>query len=128
MKKISVIFPLILVLSIIYGCGGLDRAVRGENRWAREVRSGILRVDLPKMAFLDVWGEPTRADTAPTEEVMSASWGAMGGNFFKGSKTVEIWTYENIGIKLVFDRNRLVAWKTDKTVQELKAAAKPKQQ
>jgi hypothetical protein len=89
------------------------------------VRSGIMQQRIPKQAFLDVWGEPDRTRSVSSEEYMSASWGGVRGGMFKGRDTLELWAYEKIGIELVFGDHGLAGWKTDKTVQELKAAAKP---
>ena len=110
---------LLLVLS---GCF-MHRVVTGQHWDSSIVRSGILKVNINKQAFLDVWGELTRASTEASDSVMSASWSGFGGSFYSGEKTIEIWSYDKIGIQLAFYEDQLVGWKTDKTVAELKAAA-----
>lgn len=118
MRK-TIIFVLLFLF--IAGCA----AGNGEHRTASIVRSGVLQMGLVKKAFTDAWGEPDRTATVATSEFVQAGWSGGGGSFFKGRRTLVVWTYEKIGIELVFDGKSLVGWKTDKTVQELKAVAKP---
>jgi hypothetical protein len=115
---------LIVILVLFMGALGACTHT-GEHKHAYLVRDGMLRVGIHQKAFLDVWGQPDRTGVTQTPEQMSAKWGFGGPRFFKGSKTVENWTYEKIGVVLLFDGAKLIAWKTDKTTQELKASAKP---
>ncbi len=115
MRK-TIIFVLLFLF--IAGCAA-------EHRHTPIVRTGIVRMGLNKKAFIEAWGEPYRTGTVASEEFVRAGWSGGGGGFFKGRRTLEVWTYEKIGIELVFDGNSLVGWKTDKTVQELKEFAKP---
>ena len=121
MKRLVSVLCVLYVIFLMVGCATHSK----EHRHAPIVRSGILKKGINKQAFLDVWGEPDRARTAPSEEFMSAGWSGSGGGFFKGRKTLEVWSYEKIGIELIFDGDSLAGWKTDKTVQQLKAEAKP---
>jgi len=98
---------------------------RSEHRHSSIVRSGILEQTIDKQAFIDVWGDPDRTKTISSEEYVSASWGGARGGLFKGKDTLEVWSYEKIGIELVFNKHGLVGWRTDRTVRELKAAAMP---
>lgn len=119
MKKFAII--CIISLLTIAGCGPL----RKEHKDSSYVRSGILTTGVSKQAFLDVWGPPDTATTAMSDEFMSANFTGFKRGFFKGRTVLEVWTYKSIGIELLFNKHRLAAWSTDRTVNELKAAAKP---
>lgn len=119
MKKIVVI--CVIALIGIASCGPIHK----EHRHSRYVRSGILTTGVSKQAFLDVWGPPDTATTAMSDEFMSANFTGFKRGFFKGRTVLEVWIYKSIGIKLLFNKNRLTAWHTDRSVSELKAAAKP---
>lgn len=109
-------FIFLLLILFIAGCGAGKR-----ERRADEVKTGILKIGLTKQGFLDTWGDPDRVKTVAGEEFVSANWSGMGGSFYRGRHTFEVWTYEKVNTDLVFDRERLVGWRTDRTVKELKA-------
>lgn len=91
-------------------------------RMREQVRSGLLKRGIHQEAFLDEWGMPLRAGTLAGEEGMQAGWSSGGGFFQKGRGMFEVWTYgPPRDIQLVFDGPRLVAWKTERTVNELRA-------
>jgi len=111
----------LLVLAILLappsnGCAGYHHRER--------VRQGMLMRGLSRDAFEDVWGLPTRTYTITGDEITQAGWGATqtvgGGFFFKGKQAFDVWEYAGRGVTLVFDGGSLVAWKTDKTVEELR--------
>jgi hypothetical protein len=118
MRK-TIIFVLLFLF--IVGCAAKSK----EHGHTSIVRTGILRMGINKKAFIEAWGDPYRTGTVASEEFVRAGWSGGGGGFFKGRRTLVVWSYEKIGIELAFDGNSLVGWKTDKTVQELKAVAKP---
>lgn len=117
------LIPLLLlfVLALVIGC-----AMEKHRRYVRE---GLLVTGLNREAFLLEWGSPDKTRTLTGEEIMKAGWGvgAGGGSgfFFKGKQTYDLWIYEKKGIELVFLGLRLVTWKTEKTVEELKALTPP---
>lgn len=91
-------------------------------RMREQIRTGLLVRGLHQEAFIKEWGMPLRAGTIAGEEGMQAGWSNGGGFFQKGRGTYEMWTYgPPRDIQLVFDGPRLVAWKTDRTVNELRA-------
>lgn len=93
------------------------------------VSDGLLVTGLNREAFLLEWGPPERTRTMTGEEIMQAGWGiGVGGGkgfFFKGKQTYDLWVYEKKGVELVFLGLRLIAWKTEKSVEELKTLKPP---
>jgi hypothetical protein len=121
MKKVAIVIGFIFLLT---GC---------MHKHAKYVESGVLRRDINKQAFLDVWGSPERTRVVTfrdEDESTSLGWnfggGGGGGGLFKGkrSRSFEEWSYEKFGITLLFSGYGLVDWKTDKTTEEIKALAK----
>ena len=51
--------------------------------------------------------------------MIEANW-FLGGSVFVGSRIYDTWEYPDRGVTLLFYRYRLVAWQTDKTVEELR--------
>jgi len=126
MKKI--IFVLLL-FALVAGCARHPGSY-SEHRDGKIVRSGVLKQGIDMQAFLDVWGPPerTRVITINSQDQgLSAKWNRFGGKFTEGKQyySYQEWNYERFGIDLLFDGNDLVNWKTDKTVAELRALAKP---
>jgi hypothetical protein len=92
------------------------------ERARQSVRDGMLALDLPQQAFLEVWGKPDRTSVMSGDDVMKASVGGYAGTFFKGKETFQIWSYTSRQVDLIFSRQgRLVAWKTEQTVKQLAA-------
>ena len=123
MKKVAIVIGLIFLLT---GC---------MHKHAKYVESGVLRRDINKQAFLDVWGSPERTRVVTfrdEDESTSLGWNfggsGGGGGLFKGkrSRSFEEWAYEKYGITLLFSGYGLVDWKTDKTTEQIKALAKTK--
>lgn len=124
MRKLSTSVLLSLLLSVlVLGC-----AMKKHRKY---IRDGILVTGLNREAFLEEWGPPDRTQTISGQEIMKAGWSPTGGYFLKGKQTYNVWTYEKKGVELVFLGYRLVTWKTEKTVEELKTLTpleKPKPQ
>lgn len=120
MRKLTPLF-LFLVALLVLGC-----AMAKHRKY---VRDGLLVTGLNREAFLLEWGPPEKTRTMTGEEIMKAGWGVgVGGGsgfFFKGKQTYDLWIYEEKGVELVFLGVRLVTWKTEKTVEELKALTPP---
>ena len=109
---------LVLAVVVLAGasCGMLrDRA---------KVRDGLLVSGLDRDAFLAEWGPPTRTSTLTGDDTTQAGWGGGGGFFFRGKEIYDVWEYSRHGVTLVFYRARLVTWKTEKTVAELKGLSR----
>jgi hypothetical protein len=99
-------FLLLFVLVLVIGC------VMEKHR--KYVRDGLLVTGLNREAFLLEWGPP--------------GWSPRGGFFLKGKQTYDWWIYEKKGVELVFLGFRLVTWRTEKTVEELKTLTPSKPQ
>jgi len=90
----------------------------------RYVRDGLLVVGLNREAFLKEWGFPDRTYSISSDEFSSftAGWGGYGGGlgYFKGKIPLDVWEYKKKEVTLVFHGLRLIAWKTEKSREELK--------
>jgi hypothetical protein len=52
---------------------------------------------------------------------LEARWGPeVRGSVLEGQRDLEIWTYGQRAVELLFQDGDLVAWKTDKTLEELR--------
>jgi hypothetical protein len=85
----------------------------------KTVRQGLLALDLSQASFLDVWGKPTRTLAMTGDQVIKSGIGGWGGFFFKGTQMYEMWRYEDKQTNLIFFNQKLVAWQTSETVQQL---------
>jgi hypothetical protein len=119
MKRILI---LIGVFVIVTGC------IMAKHR--DSIREELLVTGLNREAFLKEWGMPDRTSTISSDEVASFSAGFSGSagsaSYFRGRRPLDVWVYEKWDITLIFDGLRLVAWKTDKTREELKVISKEK--
>ena len=88
------------------------------------LREGILRTGIAQGSFLAQWGPPDRTVPSMSGETLQARWGLRSsGGVVKGKRSLELWTYERHGVELVFEDRKLVSWRTDKTVSQLRAIA-----
>jgi hypothetical protein len=110
MKKLLILSTLIVW--VLSGCA--------MARHKQQICDGLITTGLNRNAFLQVWGRPERTESISSEEFLRAGWSGYSGGVFKGKKSLDLWEYRRIAIKLVFDDIVLVGWHTDKTVQELK--------
>jgi len=110
MKKLFIVSMLIVL--VISACA--------MAKHKKQICQGLLTTGLNRNAFLKVWGTPNRTYVISSDEFLSAGWSGAGGSVFKGRKSLDVWEYEQIPIKLVFNGIVLVGWQTDKTVEELK--------
>jgi hypothetical protein len=83
------------------------------------IRQGLLTLDLPQTAFLDVWGRPTQTAATSGDEIIKEGVAGWGSFFFKRREMYEKWDYSPRNVELIFYNQRLVAWKTSETVQQL---------
>ena len=111
-KAILIILLSLSILMLLVGCG------MAKHR--QQICTGLLTTGLNRNAFLQVWGVPDRTSTISSEDFLSGGWSRFGGSLFKGKKSLDVWEYRQIDIKLVFDDIVLVGWQTEKTVEELK--------
>jgi hypothetical protein len=112
----------IIILILVTGC------IMAKHR--DSIREGLLVTGLNREAFLKEWGMPDRTSTVSSDEFSSFTAGFTGSSgsasYFKGKRPLDVWVYEKWDITLVFSGLRLVAWKTDKNREELKAISKQK--
>jgi len=113
---------LIAVLILVTGC------IMAKHR--HSIREGLLVTGLNREAFLKEWGMPDRTSTISSDEFASFSAGFSGSagsaSYFRGRRPLDVWVYEKWDITLIFNGLRLVAWKTDKTREEIKTISKEK--
>ncbi len=119
MKRFTILFVLVFMLL------GVGCAMQKHRKY---VRDGLLVTGLNREAFLLEWGPPDKTQVIKGEEVTRAGYGIKGGFFFKAKENYDIWFYEKKRVDLVFLGLRLVAWKTEKTVEELKTLTPSKPQ
>lgn len=82
---------------------------------------GLLRVDIGRKAFRVEWGEPDRVVPVAASEDLEARWGSeVRGSVLAGKRDFEIWFYPGRGVELLFQDGDLMAWRTEKTVEELR--------
>lgn len=87
---------------------------------AREnLRDGLLVLGLTQRDVLDIWDTPTHTTAISGDEIIKSGIAGWGGFFFKGREMYEKWDYAPRQTQLVFYQQRLVAWKTALTVQQL---------
>ena len=100
----------------------------GMQKHREQARQGLLTLGLNRNAILAEWGLPDRTSTILSDEFMeiSAGWGLGSGRFgyFKGKIPLDVWFYEKKECTLVFQGVKLVGWKTEKTVKELRSPRK----
>lgn len=88
----------------------------------QSLEQGLLRVDIGQKAFRNRWGEPDRVIPIGSDRELEAQWGPeTRGSVLEGRRPLDIWVYERYGVELLFDDGDLAAWKTRKTVEELRA-------
>lgn len=123
MKKLYALPALILILFLI-GCH--HRAETHGDSDSSIIRTGMLKIGLDKQAFMEVWGAPTRTRVESKEITTGFSLRPFRRLSLDTEQQItEIWTYEDIGIQLVFVDDKLSGWETERTVKELKSAAIP---
>ena len=99
------------------------------QRHRQYIRDGLLVSGLNRNAFLKEWGMPDKTYTIPSDEFTSftSGWGGSqyyhsgGATYFKGKVPLDVWEYKEKDITLVFHGYRLIAWKTEKTREEIKS-------
>ena len=121
----------VLLTLALAGCAGVTptcvatMALAGcESDRERGLKAGMLMLGQDQDDFLAMWGRPVRTQSALSAEELSVRWGwssGIGGrgNVFKGRRPLEVWMYD--GVELVFDDGDLVAWRTERTVEQLRA-------
>ena len=83
---------------------------------------GLLRVDIGQKAFRAKWGEPDRRVPIGSEQELDTRWGPeTRASVLAGKRPLEIWGYDQYEVELLFHDGDLAAWKTQKTVEELRA-------
>jgi hypothetical protein len=109
--RVSIVVCLVLFVT---ACAGM--------RHRDTVRAGILKAGTTQQAFLDVWGPPdsTRNIVSDTEE-KRLEFSRFGGFYGRSNTTYEIWEYKRREVTLIFQRERLSGWKTDKTTEQLRS-------
>jgi hypothetical protein len=88
----------------------------------QSLQLGLLRVDIGRKAFRAQWGEPDRIVPVISLQDLEGRWGPeVRGSLLEGRRELDIWNYQKYGVELLFDDGDLAAWKTEKTVEELRA-------
>lgn len=89
------------------------------HRDREDIRQGLLTLDISESAFLDVWGRPSQTASMSGDEIIKSGVSGWGSFFFKRREMYEKWVYDKKNVDLIFLDQKLVAWKTSETVQEL---------
>jgi hypothetical protein len=93
----------------------------GVSKDRQMIRQGMLLVGLDRDDVIAEWGLPDRTESAVSGESLQVRWGIGGGGAYKGNRALDVWIYEKRGVTLVFDDDELIAWKTDKTREQLRS-------
>ena len=115
MRHTRLLTILCVCLILPPGCTTFGRLPKHRE----QVRHGLLTTGLHRDAFLAEWGYPTRTATLTGEEMVEARMFAGRGSFSKSRRAYDVWEYPDREVTLVFSGARLVAWETDKTVEQL---------
>ena len=109
--------PVLLVFIALVAC---------ESGGQRSLRAGMLRNDIGQKAFRTEWGEPDRTMPVLSTQDLARRWGQDVSLLQNAKEVPELWIYDRFGVELVFVDGDLIAWKTNKTPEELRAIpAKP---
>lgn len=110
------ILLLVLVAVLVCSCA--------MHRNREHVREGTLIYRLHSEAFLKEWGPADKITSTASDEFINFPSSAQNVSFIKRNVPLQVWIYEKKGVALVFNKYRLVGWKTDKSPAELKALSK----
>ena len=90
----------------------------------RAIHNGNLEAEISQNAFVRQWGFPQRTLSLVNEEQLRTRWGdATPAQLFRGRGPLDLWIYAKPPAELVFDDGDLIAWRTDQTPDQLRAAA-----
>lgn len=87
----------------------------------RSLQAGVLRTDIGQKAFRTQWGDPDRIMPILSAQELAQRWGRDVSLLQNIRDVPELWVYERYGVELVFVGGDLIAWKTDKTPEALRA-------
>ena len=92
----------------------------------RSLRNGNLRPGIGQKAVLSEWGLPERTLAVVSAEQLRSRWGTAPEVHLRPDRLpLDLWMYDTAGVELVFDDGDLVAWKTDRDMDELRALVQP---
>jgi hypothetical protein len=112
--------PRIRLVFLLSLAGSLAACYVGEQR---TIHNGKLEPDISQNAFVRQWGFPERTMSLVSEEQLRARWGeATPPQLFRNRGPLDLWIYAKPPAELVFDDADLIAWKTDQTTDQLRAA------
>ena len=94
-----------------------DCALRQQRE---ELRTGVLAPGIDRRAFRDEWGPPTKAYSRLGSQVADDHWTLPIGHVQRGDRVYHVWEYDDREVTLLFHHYKLVAWRTEKTVEELR--------
>jgi hypothetical protein len=108
-----------LQIMIVLTLAGMCLACSAGRPDVRQIRKGVLMQDLDITAFEYAWGLPDRVYVVDGSTIQVIN--HYTGDVSRRAGRLQVWDYQKKGVKLYFRGNELVDWKTDKTVEELKA-------
>jgi hypothetical protein len=105
----------------VVACCALLLMACSAQRHRDNVWSGLMIQGTPQKAFLDIWGVPdkTRTVASDTEE-KRLEFSRFGGFYGRVNASYEVWEYSYREVTLIFSDHELIAWKTDKTTEQLR--------
>jgi len=113
--------PRVGTIVLLLLATGLAACYAGEQR---TIHNGILEPEISQNAFVRQWGFPERTLSLVNEDQLRARWGdATPSQLFRDRGPLDLWVYTKPPAELVFDDGDLIAWKTDQTTDQLRAAA-----
>jgi len=135
-------FLVAVALSLLTGCshfegytyGPMDLIRCSGNR--KYIRVNHFYTGMYRRAFFKEWGLPDKTSTEDSSEFASSSgkigggWTGQGGgligesSYFSETIPFDVWIYSSRGVVLVFNQERLVSWKTEKTRQQIESPQK----
>ena len=111
-KRLVVLTTLACLVLVLTAC-----TLRHQRE---ELRTGVLAPGLHRNAFRDEWGPPTSAYSRLGSQVANDHWTLPTGRVQGGDRVYHVWEYDDREVTLLFHHYKLVAWRTEKTVEELR--------
>jgi hypothetical protein len=91
----------------------------------RSLRDGTLHPGIGQKAFVTEWGLPERTLSVVSAAQLATRWGVAASPASPSRRPLDLWVYEKHGVEAVFNNGDLVAWKSDRSAEQLRALRAP---